>query len=85
MIDMIGYIAAFAFAICAVPQAMLSYRYGHSKGVSGLTLILWSVGEVLMTIYVYFKHGLDIPLLSNYLFNMLSLVVIIYYKVKPRS
>ena len=82
ILDTIGWLGAFFFAICAVPQAWQSYKEGHSAGLSWMFLIFWLLGEIFMTIYVW-PTG-DLPLLSNYLVNLLLTSVIFYYKVHPR-
>lgn len=84
MIELIGFVGAFLFAVCAVPQAIQSYKLGHSDGLSALFITLWTSGEVFTLAYVLLKHGLDWPLILNYGANLLFLVVIIRYKLKPR-
>lgn len=79
----LGIAGATAFAISAVPQAYLSWRQGHSKGLSNGLLFLWFFGEGSMII-----RGLDVGyellLMANYVFNFLCLSVILRYKFFPR-
>ena len=82
ILETIGWLGAFFFAICAVPQAWQSYKEGHSHGLSWMFLIFWLLGEIFMTIYVW-PTG-DLPLLSNYIVNLILTSVIFYYKVHPR-
>lgn len=84
MIDIIGWIGAACFAMCAVPQAITTLRLGHAAGISGMFLVLWTMGEIAMIAYVL-MGTMDIILLSNYLFNLLCLTVIIRYKWRPRQ
>jgi uncharacterized protein with PQ loop repeat len=84
IIESIGWLGAIFFAICGIPQAYQSWKQGSSRELSGLFLFTWTMGELLMTLYVVLKHGFDGPLLFNYIGNLLALVVIIYYKVYPR-
>lgn len=70
------------FALCGLPQAIKSYKDGHSIGLSWGFLVMWLMGEVLTFIYVLPK--LDYPLLANYTVNFLFLCVIIKYKLLPR-
>ena len=80
--EVVGWLGAFFFAICAVPQCWQSYKDGHSNGLSWMFLIFWLLGEIFMTIYVW-PTG-DLPLLSNYIVNLVLTSVIFYYKVHPR-
>jgi len=82
ILEVIGWLGAFFFAICAVPQTIQCIREGHSDGLSWLFLIFWLLGEIFMTIYVW-PTG-DLPLLSNYIVNLILTSVIFYYKVHPR-
>ena len=81
--EFIGWFSAVAFALCAVPQAVMSYQQKHSNGVSGLFLTLWAVGEIAGIAYLLLQPDMLYPLLANYVFNGLALMVIIYYKVEP--
>lgn len=84
MIEVIGWVASFLFAFCGAPQAYKSYKEGHSDGVSGGLIWMWLIGELLMQIYVYLKHGFDMPLLVNYWINTLFVFVIIKFKYFKR-
>lgn len=82
MLEVIGWIGAVCFAVCAAPQAWLSYKQGHAKGLSWATLILWLVGEICALVYTL-PTGLA-PLIFNYAGNLLLLAVIIRYRAWPR-
>ena len=82
----LGYVASITLAFCALPQVIYSMRVKNAYGVDSLFLALWAGGEVLMVAYVFLRHGMsDIPLLANYLMNLLFLGVIIYYKLFPKE
>ena len=81
MLDIVGWLGAFFFAICAIPQAWQSYKLGNSDGISTMFLVFWFLGEVLMTIYVL--PTWDWPLLTNYIFNLILTSVICWYKIFP--
>ncbi len=51
--EIIGWLGSILFAICAVPQAVQSYKQKHSHGISKAFLALWLFGEVFTTIYIY--------------------------------
>ncbi len=81
-LEIIGWIGSFCFAICAIPQAYMSYKDGHSRGISWGLLILWFIGEVCTLIYIAPKK--HIPLIFNYLSNLLFILIILKYKVFER-
>lgn len=83
MIETIGWVGAVCFALCAVPQAWLSWQQGHSEGVSGSFLTLWFVGEVCMLGYSLAEID-SLQIIVNYVFNLACLLVIIKYKLRPR-
>jgi hypothetical protein len=41
-------------------------------------LVLWFLGEVFMTIYALSLH--NIPLILNYVFNFLVVIIMLWYK-----
>ena len=81
MVEAIGWIGAVCFAICALPQAIKSYKEKTSAGISFLFLLLWTVGEVLTLLYIILTT-MQLPLIVNYVFNLMCLAVIIYYYFK---
>jgi uncharacterized protein with PQ loop repeat len=83
LLEIIGWVGAVAFAICGAPQAWSSFKNKNSEGISSLFLYLWLIGEVATIIYVLPKGHL--PLLFNYLANLLFISVILYYKLKPKN
>lgn len=79
----IGWLGSLFLAICGLPQAWLSYKQGHSDGISTSLLVLWGAGEILTLFYVTEKF--DWPLIFNYGMNLFSLGVIAWYKLYPRK
>lgn len=84
MIEVIGWIGSICFSVCGIPQACKSIQEGNSSGVSWLFLILWLVGELCTIVYVLMLDELLIPLIVNYILNLGSLLVILYYKMYER-
>jgi uncharacterized protein with PQ loop repeat len=80
MIEIIGWLGAFFFSVCAVPQAYKSYKDKHSDGVSWGFINLWAAGEVCMFLYIILTTA-QLPLIMNYVFNGVCLAVIFYYKL----
>jgi len=85
MIEVIGYVGAIFFAICPIPQAYKTYTLGHAHDLSAMFLWSWFLGEILMTIYILNTVGFDGPLMINYIINLISVLVILRYKVLPRG
>ena len=81
-LELIGWVGATMFAMCAVPQAWMCFKQKHAEGISWMFLMMWFWGEVLSFVYV-FPSG-KLPLLVNYIFNFLLLLVILYYKKWPK-
>lgn len=78
MIEFIGWIGAVMLGLCALPQAIASWRNKDSSGISFLFLLLWLGGEVFTLVYII-NTTQQLPLMANYLFNILCLIVILRY------
>ena len=81
--DKIGWIGSLLLALCAIPQAIESYKTKSSAGLTWGFISMWFVGEICTFIYIIPK--LDLPLLVNYGANICFLTVIIYYKINPKK
>jgi len=81
--EFIGWLGALMFAACGLPQAWECWRAGHSHGLAWGFLMLWLGGEILTLLYILPKG--DLPLLFNYLVNLIFLGVMLYYKLFPRN
>jgi uncharacterized protein with PQ loop repeat len=77
-----AYLGSILLAICAAPLAYRAYHDGHSKGVDGLFLLIWTLGEIFTLSYVLYTW--DLPLILNYGLNLVFIGVVVYYKLKPR-
>jgi len=80
--EIIGWISSILFCICAIPQAIQTYKVGHTNGISTLFILAWFFGEVLGIIYAI--HLGNLPILFNYSVNFISLLVILKYRFSPR-
>lgn len=79
----IGWFGSIMLALCALPQAIKSYKDKHSKGLDTTFLLLWSAGEILTAIAVYTSPTNLVYLFVNYGANLIFLSVIWYYKLFP--
>lgn len=83
MLEIIGWLGSICLAISGLPQAWMSYKDRHSRGISWSFILLWAFGEIFALGYVWDK--LDLPLITNYVTNILVLAVIMYYKINPKD
>jgi uncharacterized protein with PQ loop repeat len=83
MVELLGWVGSICFSLAALPQAIQSYKDGHSNGLVWGLLLLWFVGEICTATYVGLTSQ-SIPLLVNYGTNFCFLMVIMRYKIWPR-
>jgi uncharacterized protein with PQ loop repeat len=81
----LGTFGTICLAFSGLPQAILSYRDGHSNGVAQWTILLWVFGEAAMVAYALYFYSSDCILLLNYISNFLLVMVIFKYKYFPRK
>jgi uncharacterized protein with PQ loop repeat len=79
--EIIGWIGSILLAFCGLPQAIESYRTKSSEGLTWGLLLMWFWGEIFTIIYIIPKWHW--PLIFNYTANIIFLLVILYYKIKP--
>lgn len=82
-IEILGWIGSTCLMLCGLPQAIQSYRQGHSQGINKLFLLTWFLGEIFTLVYVI-SIG-SAPLLLNYFSNIIIISVIIKYMWWPRK
>ncbi len=80
MLDIISWLGAFLLAICGLPELIRTVRTGKCHIGWGM-LLSWFFGEVLILIPVL-HNNLGLFLVFNYLFNIIILMFLIFYKVK---
>ncbi len=83
MLEFIGWLGSVLLAFCGLPQALDSIKNGNSNGITWGFLSMWLVGEICTLIYIIPKNSL--PLIINYSFNILFLLIIIKYKIWKRN
>ena len=82
MIEAIGYLGGLALSLCGLPAAISAIKDGRAEINSGM-LWLWLIGEILMLAYVLLTV-FSIPLIFNYVANIILLAIIAKYKYFPR-
>ena len=83
MIQIIGYIGSLAYALCGLPQAVLSIKNGHSQGISRGYALLSLIGSLLSLIYAV-PRG-DYVLLLNFGVNIIVWGIILKYSYFERK
>jgi uncharacterized protein with PQ loop repeat len=82
--QVIGWIGAFAFALCGLPQAIRSIEDGHSNGLEWGFLLLWVLGEFCAVYFVWDDKKKLSPFFFNYVVNIIFVGIIIFYKIFPQ-
>lgn len=83
--ELFGWISAFCFGICAIPQAWQSIKQKNSHGLTWFFLMLWLFGEVFYMGATIMSFGPVGWILANIMANTSCLLVIIYYKLYPEN
>jgi len=84
-LEVIGWIGAISFSLCAFPQLVKTLKDGHAKSLTWGLLLLWLNGEICMFYYLAASESLKPQLVANYCFNIFQLCVMLKYKVFPRK
>ena len=82
MADFIGWIGSIAFAFCGLPQAGECFKNRSAKGIHPVFVGLWLIGEVCYVVSVLMKFGWVNWMMFNYMANIFSIAVIIFYLMK---
>jgi len=87
--DYIGWIGAFLFAICGLPQVIKTWKIKKADDLSWLFLIFWFLGEIFTLTYIILDDVIlsitHYPLYINYVFNLIMVIYLIYAKNKYKS
>lgn len=77
--ETIGYIGSIFLAINAIPELVRTIKDKRCH-IGWPMLVLWFLGEIFMTIYAFSLK--DIPLILNYVFNFIIVVIMLGYKFR---
>lgn len=80
-VQFFGWMYSIAFAMSAIPEALVAIRKGK-VGMSDGTLICWVFGEIAGLAY-----GIGLmqwPLIFNCAINAIFVGIIIWYRLNPR-
>lgn len=82
--EFFAWLGSFLLGICALPQSWKSMKDKETVGVSPYFLWIWLLGEAFTFIYVLFER-FSVPLLINYVLNILFISVILWYYYFPKE
>ena len=82
--NIFGWVGAFLFTICAIPQVIKTYKTKKADNLSMWFLLFWLGGEIFTTFYIIIDDILlgitHFPLYINYVFNGILVLYLIYAK-----
>lgn len=74
----IGWLGSILLALCALPEVIRTIHDKTSYIGWGM-LATWGIGELLLLIYIILRK--EYPLIINYSFNLILILILIYYKI----
>lgn len=77
----VGMLGSFLLAICALPEVLRSVKLNACYIGWGM-LLSWYIGEILVLYYVLQTVENPLILAANYMFNIICISILLYYKVK---
>ncbi|MBN2890248.1 MAG: hypothetical protein JXL97_00135 [Bacteroidales bacterium] len=87
--EVIGWFGAALFAICALPQAIKTFKTKKADDLSWLFLLLWFFGEIFTFAYLIIDdikiNTTHFPLYINYFFNTVIVIYLMYAKKVYKS
>lgn len=77
MIEILNWVGCLFLAACGIPLAAVAFKNKRIE-IDTLFLLLWTLGELFVMIYVVSKGELALSI--NYVVNLLALSVVWRYK-----
>ena len=82
--NFIGWVGSVLFALCALPQAVKTWKTKKADDLSLLFLIFWMLGELFTFAYIIIDDIISdithFPLYLNYSFNIVLVMYLLYAK-----
>lgn len=76
----IGAFSTICLTLCSFSLVFNAFRDGHCKGVPGLFIWIWFLGDVSGCFYVFPLN--ELPLNLNYGLNTIMASIMLYYKIR---
>jgi len=80
--EIFGTTGALFLALCTLPLSYTAIKSGKSEINSGF-LYLWTLGELFTLIYLLYIG--ESIIIWNYIANLVLLIPVILYKIRPRK
>lgn len=80
MLELLGLIGSFCFAVNSWPQAWLAYRSKTAQGISLSLLVLSTIGGSCSLLYVVVTK--QYAIIPNFLCGLLGVLVVLFYKIR---
>ena len=77
--ETIGYIGSIFLTVNAIPEVIRTIKDSRCH-IGWPMLMLWFFGEVFMTTYAIMLW--NIPLMMNYIFNFVVVIIMLSYKIR---
>lgn len=77
-LNFIGWVGGILLGMCALPELIHTIQKGTNDS-SWMFLGMWLGGELCLLVYVVPKK--EYPLIFNYLFNVILISGLVYYKL----
>ena len=88
MENLFGIVGASAFAVCALPQVIKSFKTRSTKDISWGFIVLSIVGNIASFVYIFLcdlKMGYwQYPQFCNYSIALILILVLLTFKIKWR-
>lgn len=82
LLQIIGTIGSILLALCGVPELLRTIDNNKCSVGYGM-LLTWFIGELCVFVYVLPKF--DMPLLLNYLSNIVVVGIMLAYKISDKE
>ena len=79
MIEGIGWIGSLLLSTCGLPLLLDVCIKKKVDNVSIFFLLWWLIGEILLFVYIVVQPIISIPLLFNYGFNCVCIILILVF------
>ena len=84
LINLVGIVGGLLLAASGIPQAVRSWRDGHSEGIEAKLIFMLLGGISCFWIYLYAKMGYDLIIHTEYTVTILVWLVVLKYKFFKR-
>jgi uncharacterized protein with PQ loop repeat len=85
LVQLLGYLGLSLLMMSCIPQSIRTIKQGHADGMTVFYLVCLVVGFIVLIAYVCLLPKTPIPLLINYIINLISYSIITYYKFYPKQ